>query len=163
GNGPGGASGPFLYSGTVFTPTAGERPLCVVALVLVFRVARSLGCFGGGALASRLLLLLAFALSFTILVHHRKAHVEVTAHDLVQLFDLTFEEMVGAANDLVIDLDAALRLELCRKLGNGRRRHDAILVAVDHEARRLTGRQEREIIEIRRRRDANESVDLGPA
>ncbi len=61
------------------------------------------------------------------------------------------------------DLDAALRLQALRQLADGVRRHDAVLVAVDHQAGRRAGREEREVIEVRRRGDADEALDLGAA
>ncbi len=79
-----------------------------------------------------------------------------------QLFHVMVEEMVGAGDDAVIDLDVALMRELGDQLLRRLERHDRVLVAMDDEAGGRARRQEAEIVEIGGRRHGDEAGDLGP-
>ena len=70
---------------------------------------------------------------------HRQALVEIAAADVDQLVDVVLEEMVGAVDDLLVDLDALLGLQLVDQRLDVLLRHDLVLVAMDDQARR-TGR-----------------------
>src|SRR5689334_15899206 len=85
--------------------------------------------------------------------------IEVFGAALGQLVDLVLEEVVGAIDDLLLDGDALLRLELIDQFLHRLRRRHAVLVAVDDEARRRAGREEREIVEVLGRRDGDEALD----
>ena len=61
------------------------------------------------------------------------------------------------------DGDALLLVQLADQRGGVRRGRDTVGAAVDDQARRGAGRQEREVVHVRRRRDADESRDLGAA
>ena len=65
------------------------------------------------ALALALFLPLALLLLDAILLGLFHARVDVAADGLFQLVGLVLEEVVGAGDDLMRDLDAALRLQLC--------------------------------------------------
>src|SRR5271156_5157403 len=86
--------------------------------------------------------------------------VEITPDRGHQRLDLAVEEMVGAGNDLLLDDDALLRLELLHEIGHVAMRHDRVLVAVDDEAGRRAGSEERKVVEICRRRNGDEAFDL---
>src|SRR5580693_1515060 len=79
--------------------------------------------------------------------------VEILADRGHQRLDLAVEEMVGAGNDFLLDDDAFLRLEFFHQVGDVARRHHRVLVAMDDQAGGRAGRQEREIVEVGRRRD----------
>src|SRR5580700_9026372 len=89
--------------------------------------------------------------------------VEILADGSHQRLDLAVEEMIGAGDDLLLDDDAFLRLEFFNEVGDVARRHHRVLVAVDDQAGGRAGRQEREVVEIGRRRDRDETLDLRPA
>src|SRR3546814_4829122 len=72
------------------------------------------------------------------------------------------EEMVRAWNLVVMDGDALLRAQRVDELLDRARRHDLIGAARDDDPRRGAGREEAEIIHVRRRRDRQEAADLGP-
>src|SRR5262245_50329565 len=101
-------------------------------------------------LALTLPLAVLLLLAFLLLHGFGEPHVEVAADDRLEIGRLVLEEVVGARDDLVVDLDAALRLELTAQLRDRRRGHDTILIAVQHQARGGAGRQEREIVKVRR-------------
>src|SRR5712691_10815317 len=88
--------------------------------------------------------------------------VEIAADRLHQRLDLAVEEMIGARDHLLLDHDALLGLELVDKPGDALVRHHRVLVAVHDHARGRAGSEERKIIEVRRRRDRDEALDLGP-
>ena len=70
--------------------------------------------------------------------------------------------MVGAGDDLLVDHDALLGLELVDQTGDVLVRDHRVLVAVDDEAGRRAGRQERKVVKVRRRRDRDKALDLRP-
>src|SRR3546814_14391477 len=72
------------------------------------------------------------------------------------------EEMVRAWNLVVMDGDALLRAQLVDELLDRARRHDLIGAARDDDPRRGAGREEAEIIHVRRRLDRPEATDHGP-
>ena len=72
-------------------------------------------------------------------VHHGEAAVEIARAESEQLVDIVLEEVVGAGDDLLVDLDAALGLELVDQRLDVLLRHDAVGVAMDDQAR-TTGR-----------------------
>src|SRR5712691_5680241 len=88
--------------------------------------------------------------------------VEIGADRLHQRIDLAVEEVVGARDHLLLDHDALLGLELVDQPGDVLVRHHRVLVAVHDHARGRAGSEERKIIEVRRRRDRDEALDLGP-
>ena len=53
-------------------------------------------------------------------------------------------------------------LSLSTSAGHVLVRHHRVLVAVDDQSRGRAGRQEREVVEVRGRRDRDEALDLGP-
>jgi hypothetical protein len=71
--------------------------------------------------------------------------------------------VVGAGDDLLIDDDAFLRLQLLDQRGHVLGRRDDVLLPVDDQAGRRAGRQEREVVAVRLRRDRDEAFDLGAA
>src|ERR1700724_932626 len=82
----------------------------------------------------------------------RKPPVEIGADPGHQRLELAVEEVVGAGHDLLLDHDALLRLELLDEAGHVLLRHHGILIAVDDQTRGRAGGQEREVVEIGRRR-----------
>src|SRR3546814_15255039 len=70
--------------------------------------------------------------------------------------ELMLEEMVRAWNLVVMDGDALLRAQLVDELLDRARRHDLIGAARDDDPRRGAGREEAEIIHVRRRRRSEE-------
>src|SRR5262245_34454311 len=89
--------------------------------------------------------------------------VEIGADRLHQRLDLAVEEMVGARDHLLLDHDALLGLELVDQTVDVLVRHHGVLVAVDDHPGRRAGREEGEVVEVRRRGDRNKAFDLGPA
>src|SRR5262245_15102253 len=128
-------SKPRMVRATTFTPPPAR--LLVAAVVGPGPGAARLFLPLQLALALALTLLLALALLLLHAVDLRLLHarIDVGADRLAELFQLVLEEVVGAGHHLVSDLDAALRLEALRQLADRVRRHHAILVAVDHQAR----------------------------
>ena len=82
---------------------------------------------------------------------------------LDQRLDAVFEEMIGARNHRVLDLDALLRLELLDEAGDFLQGRDAVLVAMHEQAGGRAGREEGEIEAVGGRRDRDEAFDLRPA
>src|SRR5262245_38896134 len=74
--------------------------------------------------------------------------VEILPDRLHQRLDPGVEEVVGAGDHLLLDDDALLGLELVDQAGDVLVRHHRVLVAMDDQAGRRAGRQEREVIEV---------------
>ena len=94
---------------------------------------------------------------------HAEALVEIGAHDLLQILHAILEEVVGVGDHRMLDENALLGLELLDERLNLLERRDAILVAVDEQARRRARREKREIEAVGRGRDGDEALDLGTA
>src|SRR4051794_15830514 len=92
-----------------------------------------------------------------------EALVEISADRLHQRLDLAIEEMVGAGDDLLLDHDALLRFELLDKAADVLVGNYSVAIAVNNQPGGRAGRKEREVVEIGRRRDGNESLDFRPA
>ena len=88
--------------------------------------------------------------------------VEIATDVADQRVDLVVEEMVGAGDDPLVDNDPLLRLELFDQRVDVLLRRDRILVAMDDQARGRARREEREVIEVRLRRDRDEALDFRP-
>src|SRR5262249_36398172 len=88
--------------------------------------------------------------------------VEIGADRSKQRFHLAVKEMIGALHNLLFDYDAFLGLELVDQRCDVLVRHHGIFVAMDDQARRRAGCQEREIIKVCRRADRDETLDLRP-
>src|SRR3546814_14459288 len=78
---------------------------------------------------------------------------DVCSSDLLML-----EEVVGAWNLVVMDRDALLGAQLVDQLLHRARRHDLVLPARDDDARRGAGREEAEVVHVRRRRSEERRV-----
>src|SRR6516165_4778956 len=89
--------------------------------------------------------------------------IEIAADRRHQRFDFAVKEMIGAGHDLLLDHNALLRLELLDQIGHVSMRHHGVFVAMDNEPRRRAGREERKVVEIGRRCDRDETLDLGSA
>ena len=79
-----------------------------------------------------------------------------------QYFGAIDEEMVGARDLAEIDLDVALMRQLVDELLYRLHRHQGVLVALQDQPRRGTGRQKGEVILIGRRRHRDERLDFRP-
>src|SRR5207247_8676644 len=80
-----------------------------------------------------------------------------------QLIEMVVEEMIGALDDLVVDPNVALITQLLHQFGNRLVGHDVVPVTLNHQTGGGAGSQEAEIVDIGRRRDANEPRDFWPA
>ena len=80
-----------------------------------------------------------------------------------QLVDPAVEEVVGAIDHRVLELHALLRLHLLDHAHHVLDGRDAVLRAVDEEARRRAGSEEGEVVAVRHRGDRDEALDLGAA
>ena len=69
------------------------------------------------------------------MTRHAETLVEIGADDHVQFVDAILEEVVGLGDDRMLDDDALLGLQLLDQRQDLFQRRDAILVAVDEEAR----------------------------
>src|SRR6185312_4568099 len=97
------------------------------------------------------------------LARHVETLVEILAERRQKRLDLAVEEVVGALHHLLLDDDALLRLQLLDQRVHVLGRHHRILVAVDDQARGRAGSEEGEVVEVRRRADRDEALDLGAA
>ena len=97
------------------------------------------------------------------MTRHAETLVEIGADHRVQIVDAILEEVIGLGNNRVLDHDALLGLQFLDQGQNLFQRRDAILVAVDEQAGRGTGREKAEIEAVGRRGDRYESLDLRPA
>ena len=89
--------------------------------------------------------------------------VEIVGAFLDQQIGVVGEEVVGAGQRLLRDGDALLRVQLVDQALHVLRRRHLVGIAMDDQARRRAGRQEREIIGVGLRRDRDEAFDLRPA
>ena len=101
------------------------------------------------------------AASAIALAGYRLAAVVVDR--LGHLFGVLGEHVVGACKHPVVDAHALLGVQLVHQLMDGELRHEFIGVAVQHQPAARAGREEAEIIMVRRRRDADPAGDLRPA
>jgi hypothetical protein len=90
----------------------------------------------------------------------RHAHVEIVFDRLHQIRDVLVEEVIGALDFHLRDLDPALRIQPVDELLHVRLRRNLIIAPVHDQPGGRAGCQEREVIDVGRRRDGNERVDL---
>src|SRR5262245_22221790 len=91
------------------------------------------------------------------------ALVQVGADHFHQLLELAVEEVVAVADDFLVDDDALLGLQLLHQGGDVLGRHHRILVAMHDQPGGRAGGEEREVVEVGRRRHRDEALDLGAA
>ena len=69
------------------------------------------------------------------MTRHAEALVEIGADHHVQFVDAILEEVIGLGDDRMLDEDALLGLQFLDQRQHLLQRRDAILVAVDEQAR----------------------------
>ena len=92
-----------------------------------------------------------------------EAAIKVSGDFTDQIVDAILEEMVSALHHGVLDKDALLGLQLLDQAHNFLERRNAILIAVDEQARRGAWGEEREIETVCGRRNRDEALDFGAA
>src|SRR5947209_2016081 len=92
-----------------------------------------------------------------------EALIQISPDCLHQRLDPAVEEMISAGNNLLLDHDALLRFELLDEAADILVGYYAIAVAVNNKPGGRAGREKREVVQIGRGRDGNESLDFRPA
>src|SRR4029077_20457452 len=88
---------------------------------------------------------------------------QIFVDHILQLIQVIAEEVVGALDDLVVDLDIALVAQLRHQFGDRFMGHDVVAVALHHQARGRAGGKEAEVVDIAGGSHADEAGDLRPA